>query len=46
MSHKNFQTELVPQLCRWGQQKSTDHMMTATAIVQGTESESHKGLAP
>lgn len=46
MSHKDFQTELVPQLCRWGQQKSPDHMMTASAIVEGTEPESHKGPAP
>lgn len=43
MSHKDFQTELVPQLCRWGQQKSTDYMLTAIAMVQGTEPESHKG---
>lgn len=44
-THKDFQSELIPQLCRWGQQKSTDHTLTAIAMVQGTESESHKGPA-
>lgn len=45
MSHKDFQTELLPQLCRQGQQKSIDHMLTAIAMVPGSEPESHKGPA-